>query len=436
VDGEAAVGADGSGASARDQSRLRDGATAVVLAALPLRLVLALSTDLSPDEAYYLCAARQPGLAPPMPDHPPLLAWLLRLGDGLPLPLELRVRIWPLLLSTALGFMCVELARRQGANRSARLAAAWLGSWSLLPMAGGFVATPDGPALLSCAVLLWWTTAGASEPGHASGAARAGSARVAIDFAAGLAALLGTLAKVVIAPIAALVALASARPVAVRAAIAFAPWVALPWLLPSLRFQARHALGQPAGAAWHVVDAAGAMATAAVAQLALWSPWVVAVGIARCWRAARPAPRSADPRNLRDSMPRAHVLVVGLFTALVSTSALVRAVPPEPNWWAPAAVVVLVAAALRAGQLAPTRRAVMLATAVLPTIVVATHVAKPWLPLPLEVDPTARLHGWSTDRPPLQAPGIGVYGAAAERCVYRADCQEIQRYFEDMKQEL
>jgi hypothetical protein len=135
-------------------------------------------------------------------------------------------------------------------------------------------------------------------------------------------------------------------------------------------------------------------------------------------------------------MPRAHVLVVGLFTALVSTSALVRAVPPEPNWWAPAALVVLVAAALHAGQLAPTRRAVMLATAVLPTIVVATHVAKPWLPLPLEVDPTARLHGWSSDRPPLLAPGIGAYGAAAERCVYRADCEEIQRYFEDMKQQL
>ena len=39
------------------------GSTLVVLAAALVHLVLALATDLSPDEAYYLCAARRPGVA-------------------------------------------------------------------------------------------------------------------------------------------------------------------------------------------------------------------------------------------------------------------------------------------------------------------------------------------------------------------------------------
>ena len=62
----------------------------------------------------------------------------------------------------------------------------------------------------------------------------------------------------------------------------------------------------------------------------------------------------------------------------------------------------------------------------------AAHTAYPCLPLPLRADPTARLHGWSRGPEPLEAPGIGPYGPAAERCVYRSKCEEIIKYINEI----
>jgi len=383
-------------------------ALALALAALPVRLVLALATDLSPDEAYYLCAARRPEAIPPMPDHPPLLPWMLRATDGLAAwPVELRVRIWPLLTATALGFICIELARRRGAGPRGQVSAAWIGSWALLPMAGGFVATPDGPALLAIGALLLWSAADRDRSMSRWG-----------DFGAGLAALVGTAAKVVVAPVAALLSLPSSRPWLARVGVAGAAVLTLPLLLPSLRFQAHHALAAGSPPSWSLADAVGSAATAVVAQLALWSPWVLWLG-------------GAALRG--DAAPRGHRLLVAVFSLLVLTSAIVRGLPPEPNWWAPAALVVVVAAARPAEQLAPRLRMTMLATVVVPTWVVASHVLHPWLPLPTSADPTARLHGWKQGPEPLDAPGIGPYGPPAERCIYREDCTEINSIFDMMK---
>ncbi len=89
----------------------------LVAAAVPFHAALALGTELSPDEAYYLCAARRGGLVPSLVDHPPLLPWLLRLGDGLGGPVELRVRLWAILFSAATGLAIIALARRFGAGR-------------------------------------------------------------------------------------------------------------------------------------------------------------------------------------------------------------------------------------------------------------------------------------------------------------------------------
>jgi hypothetical protein len=417
--------------------------TAIVLAAVPVRLALALSTDLSPDEAYYLCAARRPEVVPPMDDHPPLLPWLLRASDGLggALPVELRVRVWPLLLSVALGLLVVELARRRGAGPTGLAAAAWLGSWSLLPMAGGFVATPDGPALVACGALLLWALGPLTRPGELAGArgdSMAGAAAredrdrgallgsAAWSVGALIAGSVGALAKVVVAPVALAAAFGAARSRGVRLAVALSPALIAPWLVPSLRFQLAHAAGTPT--AWRAVDAAGAAATAVVAQAALWSPWVLASGLgALAARDTGARPMSPWPVGRT---------VVALFSVLVAVSAVARALPPEPNWWAPAALVVIVAAAQRSEELAPRWRATMLATAVVPTLVVTAHVVSPWLPLPSSVDPSARLHGWSTGAEPSDAPGIGPYGSAAERCVYASMCDDINAHFDKMTSHL
>ena len=371
-------------------SRIPRSAWAIAALATPLHLALALSTDLSPDEAYYLAAAR---LGRPIVDHPPLLIWLLGLSDRWAwAPVELRVRVWPIALSLGTSLAWIALARARGAGPRGCVMAAWIGAWALLPTAGGFVATPDGPLLLTVTLALLLL------PRHAAGAA--------------LMLSLGALAKVTALPVAALLALSREPRRPARLALALAPLLALPWLAASLGFQMHHAFAQRGPAGWSVLGAAGALAATVGAQLALWSPLVVWYGA----RALRELPRG----------DRALALGRG---ALLVVSAIVRSVPPEPNWWAPVAIVVVVAFARAADALGPRLRLVTLASILLPTLVAAAHVARPFLPLAEAADPTARLHGWSQGRGPVGAPGVGSYGAAAESCVYKQDCSEIMSHF-------
>lgn len=377
----------------------------IVAAALPLHVALALGTELSPDEAYYLCAARRGGLVPDLVDHPPLLPWMLRLGDRLGGPIELRVRLWAILLSAATGLAVVALARRFGARREGALLAAWVGSWALLPTAGGFITTPDGAALLAVAVAL---LAVARPRGLAIAAT---------------ALFVGSLAKVVVLPIAlvlagaelAVAAVDRRRAFARAAALLLGPALALPLLLPSLRFQLHHAFTQTAAAGWSPILALGAVLAAVSAQALLWSPPMLWLG----GRALRRVPLG----------PRAVAITM---TALVLLSALARGVPPEPNWWAPAALIVVAAAAIGADALKPRARRAAIVAIVLPTLLAAAHTVRPFLPLRESADPTARLHGWRQGPEPVGAPGVGAYGPAAERCVYRNDCVEIERYFNEI----
>jgi Dolichyl-phosphate-mannose-protein mannosyltransferase len=382
-------------------------AALLVAAAVPLHAALALGTDLSPDEAYYLCAARRGGLVPSLVDHPPLLPWLLRLGDHLGGPVELRMRLWAILFSAATGLAIVALARRFGARRWGLIVAAWVGSWALLPTAGGFVTTPDGAALLAVAVALL-----------AAGRPRGWPLAAAALFA-------GALAKVVVLPIALILALAELRAGegeggrraarARAAALLAGPALALPLLVPSLRFQLHHAFTQRAEGGWSPALAIGALLAAVTAQALLWSPPVL-------WLGGRALPRV--PLG-----PRA--IVLGL-TGLVAASALARGVPPEPNWWAPAALVVVAAAAVGADALSARARRGLVLAVVAPTLIAAAHTMRPFLPLAEARDPTARLHGWSRGLAPIHAPGVGLYGPAAERCIYQGECIEIVNYFNEM----
>jgi hypothetical protein len=392
-------------------SRLPRAAWAVVAAAVPVHLGLALATDLSPDEAYYLCGARLRG---GIVDHPPLTLWLLALSDRwTAAPVELRVRVWAVAFSFATGIACVALARARGADREGCTLAAWLGSWALLPMAGGFVTTPDGPLLLAVALALI-TMGGPESPPKPP---RAGAGRlIAVNGVAGPALFVGALAKVVALPIGALLAVGSRRAsLLARLALALGPLAALPLLVPSLRFQLRHAYGGETAGDWSAGAAVGAVIAAVSAQALLWSPVVL-------WRGLH----GLSGLPLAD-----RVLVAGL-SALVVASALVRGVPPEPNWWAPAALIVVAAFARSASGLSLGARRAILASVLVPTLVAAAHTARPFLPLPERADPTARLHGWSHGVEPAQASGVGLYGPAAERCVYHFECSEIRLYFDEM----
>jgi len=373
---------------------------------VPVHLGLALATDLSPDEAYYLCAARHGG---GIADHPPLVLWLLAASDRGAAPVELRVRIWAVVFSLATSVALVALARARGAGREGCTLAAWVGSWALLPTAGGFVTTPDTvllPAIALALLVVTW----AEPPGRAR-------RPVWPAPVAGLALLAGALAKVVALPVGVLLGASSRRAApAVRLALAAGPLLALPLLAPSLRFQIRHAYGggeAPGG--WSAAGAAGAVIAAIAAQAALWSPIVL-------WRGLRGLGAAPLPDRA----------LAGGLSVLVLGSALVRGVPPEPNWWAPAALVVIVAAVVEAGKLSSRARRAILWTVLLPTAIAGAHTVRPFLPLPERADPTARLHGWSHGYEPAEAAGVGRYGPAAERCVYRGECQEILLYFDEM----
>ena len=386
-----------------------------ILAALPIKLALATGTDLSPDEAYYLGAARLDGVRPRLVDHPPMVVWLSGLGDRLPaLPLELRVRLPFVALSVALTLACVAVADRRGGGPRGRSLVALATSFGLLPMVGGFLATPDVPALLAVVAALGWAVpqAGPSRPRHA-----------VATIAAGIAIALGALSKVVVLPLAVAIAVAArSRSTAARIALLVPMVLAYALLAPSLTFQLRHAFG--AGA----VDPAGAfaaLAAAASAQVLLWSPWLLARGVV----ALRRAPTSPES------------LVVAALTVLVAISAVVRATPPEPNWWAPAALALVIAAgartdeatkqaANRAAELADRARPAIVAWLAAPTLLAAAHALHPFLPLPTRADPTARLHGWRSARPPLDAPGVGPYASAAERCANASDCADLRLYFD------
>jgi hypothetical protein len=164
-----------------------------------------------------------------------------------------------------------------------------------------------------------------------------------------------------------------------------------------------------------MAGAAGGLGAAIGAQALLWSPLVVFWGL----RGTVLLPRSD------------RAVVVGV-SALVGASAVLRAVPPEANWWAPAALVMVTGMAVAADGIARRARAVLLATVLLPTALAVAHTMRPFLPLAPAADPTARLHGWSRGAGAADAAGVGTYGVAAERCVYQATCDEMNKHFRMM----
>lgn len=128
-------------------------APAALVALTLLRLAVAATVPLAPDEAYYWVWSR--ALAPGYPDHPPMVALWIRLGTLLAGDGALGVRLLGPLSVAAASLLLTDAAecllpgRRDGPRAAALLNA------TLLFGVGAVIMTPDTPLLVFWTACLW-----------------------------------------------------------------------------------------------------------------------------------------------------------------------------------------------------------------------------------------------------------------------------------------
>ena len=131
----------------------RRGLLLLALALTALRLLAAGTIHLTEDEAYYRLWAQHLQLG--YLDHPPMIAWWIRLGELIGGDTPLGVRLLPVLGSGLSTWLIGDLTTRLGAEpRTAFRAALWYNA-TLTICLGGMLAIPDAPASLFWTVALW-----------------------------------------------------------------------------------------------------------------------------------------------------------------------------------------------------------------------------------------------------------------------------------------
>jgi 4-amino-4-deoxy-L-arabinose transferase-like glycosyltransferase len=370
-------------------------ALAVVLVATAVRVAFAALLPVFPDEAYYWDWSRR--LAPGYFDHPPGIAFDIRIGTAIAAPFGIASSALGLRLGVAIAALVATIATiataRHIAGSRAALRAALVMATLPLSAAGLVIATPDVPVLAaeslalyfvvraldsdvrSRASLGWWTMTGL-----ALGAA----------FASKYTSIL--------LPVGALIAIASRASLRARfrepgpyVACVVATLVFLPvlrwnadhgWI--SFLYQVKHGLAAPEGsalrAAWrHEGDFFGG-------QAGLITPILFVLCGVAAWRAIKGRATSDDRRYL--------LAVVALVTfAFFTYSALRQRV--EPNWPSPAYIPAIILVATHDWTKSGARwlvGGICLAAAV--TAVIYVQAITPILPLAPARDPIARAFGW------------------------------------------
>ncbi len=118
-----------------------------------LRLALAASLPLTPDEAYYWVWSR--ALAPGYPDHPPMVALWIRAGMWIAGDNAFGIRLFGP-LSAVLGSVVLwDTAERLLPDRNAGVWAVLVLNAMLLTGAGSILSTPNSPLLLFWTLALW-----------------------------------------------------------------------------------------------------------------------------------------------------------------------------------------------------------------------------------------------------------------------------------------
>ena len=362
----------------------------VALAALTLvRLAVAATVPLSPDETYYWVWSR--ALAAGYLDHPPMVALWIRAGTSLTGGDALGIRLLAP-LSVALGsWLLWDAAEHLLPGRRAGPIAAGLLNATLLLGVGAVTMTPDTPLLFFWVCTLW--VLGRVCPAHVEQIAecRTGAWWLAVGLFAGLAFDSKYTAGFLLLGIA-LWLLVAGRGWLVR------PW---PWLglmvgllvmAPVLAWNAAHSwasLAKQAGRVdgWRPARAVQFLGELAGSQLGLATPLVLVLCIAGLVLACRLAWRTRAPGwtlLVMLSLPAAAVFIEHAFADRV-----------QGNW---PAIIYPAAAIAAAGLQAPAWRRLYRPAALLGlgiTSVVYLQATTALLPVPVRFDPSAlQLAGW------------------------------------------
>ena len=366
-------------------------AVIVTIAATLTRLVVAALTPLFPDETYYWEFSRR--LAGGYFDHPPVIAWLVRLGTLLFGDTPLGVRFGPVLAGGAAALFTAAAAKRLRGPRGGLIAAA---VFALMPLSTGLtLATPDAPLLAFVAATLYALVRALEQPANSHASLKWWCiAGVALGFAVAskyTAALIGMTVFVgmMIIPdlrsrmrepvqwLATLIALVVFAPVVV--------WNAThDWA--SFAFQLNHGLAPVGGSALsRELELLGG-------QAGLVSPILFVLVFIACFKALGTSAATHAQRR-RPSTGRLLAVVAVMVFAFFIYSATKRRV--EANWPALAYVAAVVVFASHAGSRRWGRWS-RVALTVGGFITGATYVNTfvPLLPVPARADPVARSAGW------------------------------------------
>jgi Dolichyl-phosphate-mannose-protein mannosyltransferase len=156
-----------------NDARLVRNTTFTVLALVALRLVAAAWTPLTFDEAYYWLWSQH--LASGYYDHPPMVAFVIRLGTEIAGDSELGVRLVSVLLALPMSWAVFRAAAILFGGMRLAATATILLNVTLMAAVGTMIVTPDAPLLVaSCFVLFylakvletgrgaWWLAVGAA----------------------------------------------------------------------------------------------------------------------------------------------------------------------------------------------------------------------------------------------------------------------------------
>ena len=125
----------------------------IVAAVTVVRLIAAAAVPLTEDEAYYRLWAQH--LQAGYFDHPPMIAWWIRLGQQVAGDSALGVRLIPALATGLTTWLVGDLARRLGLSQATgERAALWYNATFTVGL-GGLLATPDTPACLFWTLAVW-----------------------------------------------------------------------------------------------------------------------------------------------------------------------------------------------------------------------------------------------------------------------------------------
>ena len=354
--------------------RIRFTAIAALIILTALRLLVAATTPLSPDEAYYWVWSR--ALAPGYLDHPPMVALWIRIGTAIAGESPLGVRLLAPIAAAIGTILLADAARALFPDRKTALPAAILLNATIMFTVGAVTMTPDTPLLFFWTATLW-TLARLLASGT-------GAWWLATGLAAGLA--LDSKYTAALLGLAALLWLLTPG---------MRPWLRTPWpwaggaiaallFSPVLAWNAAHGwasfLKQGGRAAdWVPANALRYTAELIGGQAGLATPLTATLFILGIAAAARRWRDPAFALLLALTLPGAilflqHALgdrVQANWVAILYPGAALAAAALHARWWRPAAALGVACSAA-----------------------ITLQAVHPW-PLPAGIDPTARLAGWS-----------------------------------------